>query len=144
MRPGVYGNLEDTGKRGSGPRARSRFGRRACTGAGSLDTPLTAAQNHTRSSPGPDQLCFKAASNAVVAEEQTFRSPGSDGAVGPSKRLLRASSSGDRASGNRPGVEPPAYPSPPALTLVAPLLGAETQEEVEERPGKSGRVSPDK
>jgi hypothetical protein len=40
----------------------------------------------------------------------------------PSKRLLHASSPGDRASINRPGVESPAYPLTPASWRVAACL----------------------
>jgi hypothetical protein len=56
---------------------------------------------------------LKAALNALVAEERILTAPWSlPRWYRPSKRLLRASASGDRASGSRPGVVTPATPPP--------------------------------
>src|SRR5215207_11134768 len=54
-----------------------------------------------------------AALNALVAEERILTAPWSlPRWYRPSKRLLRVSASGDRASGSRPGVVTPATPPP--------------------------------
>jgi hypothetical protein len=61
---------------------------------------------------------LKAALNALVAEERILTAPWSlPRWYRPSKRLLRASASGDRASGSRPGVVTPATlpPNPSVL-----------------------------
>ena len=62
--------------------------------------------------PVPGRDAFVAASNAFVAGEPMLGGLGLNGSVEPSKRLLRTPRSGRLASGSKPGVESPAYPSP--------------------------------
>ena len=61
---------------------------------------------------------LKAASNAFVAEEQAPGECGLPRWHRPSKRLLHASSPGDRASSGRPGAKTPGYPCPFATAVL--------------------------